>query len=77
MDRKIVIMLTVGADSDLPGFMDLNDMESPVIEPMLQVIIRIREGPIPEWRHFDVDGYSFDIKPDGKGGLSIGRNTPE
>ena len=77
MVRKVVIMLTVDADNDLPDFMDLTDIESPVIEPMLKWIIFTREGPILEWRHYETDGYTFDLKPDGEGGLSIGRDFPE
>ena len=77
MDRKIVIMLTVDADADLPDFMDLNEMESPVLEPIIKGILLIREGPITKptgWTDYTVDGYSFSLKPDGNGGLTVSRN---
>ena len=36
----------------------------------------LRANP-PGWKDFDVDGYQFSIKPDGNGGLSIGREPLE
>ena len=80
MDRKIVIMFTVDADADLPDFVDFNEMESPVIEPIVKGILLIREGrdgyvrKPPSWKDYKVDGYSFSLKPDGNGGLQVGRN---
>ena len=32
-----------------------------------------RRANPPEWRHYSVDGYEFDLRPDGHGGLQIGR----
>ena len=30
-----------------------------------------------EWRHYETDGYTFDLRQDGNGGLQIGREPLE
>ena len=85
MDRKIVVMLTVPADddADLPNIIQLDQLESAVITPLVQALIRHNEemdeleeltaGP-PAWKDYDTDGYQFSLRPDGQGGLTVARN---
>ena len=40
MDRKIVVMLTVSADDDLPNIVQLAQPESKVITPLIRALIR-------------------------------------
>ena len=83
MDRKIVVMLTVDADDDLPNIVQLDQQESKVITPLVRALIRhyeeleeLEERPPnpPGWTDYTVDGYSFSLKPDGNGGLTVTRN---
>ena len=80
MDRKIVVMLTVDADDDLPNIVQLDQPESKVITPLVRALIRHYEdmedieAPPPGWKDFAVDGYQFSLRPDGNGGLQVGRN---
>ena len=80
MDRKIVIMLTVDADDDLPNIVQLDQQESKVITPLVRALIRHYEeleklSPNPPgWKDFAVDGYQFSLRPDGNGGLTVTRN---
>ena len=79
MDRKIVIMLTVDADDDLPNIVQLDQPESKVITPLVRALIRhyeeVEERPDPPgWKDFNTDGYSFSLRPDGNGGLTVTRN---
>ena len=83
MDRKIVVMLTVSDDDDLPNIVQLDKPESKVIAPLIRALIRhyeeLEEQPPnpPAWKDYTVDGYRFSLKPDGNGGLSIGREPLE
>ena len=36
-----------------------------------------RQANPPGWKDFAVDGYQFSLRPDGNGGLTVSRNTPE
>ena len=80
MDRKIVVMLTVSDDDDLPNIVQLDQPESKVIAPLIRALIRhyeeLEERPPdpPGWTDYIVDGYSFSLKPDGNGGLTVTRN---
>ena len=80
MDRKIVVMLTVSADDDLPNIVQLDQPESKVITPLIRALIRhykkleqLEANP-PAWKDYTVDGYRFSLKPDGNGGLTVTRN---
>ena len=33
-----------------------------------------RRANPPGWKDFDVDGHKFSLRPDGNGGLEVGRN---
>ena len=80
MDRKIVVMLTVSDDDDLPNIVQLDRQTSDAITPLVRALIRhyeeLEERPPdpPGWKDFVVDGYRFSLKPDGNGGLQVGRN---
>ena len=83
MDRKIVVMLTVSADDDLPNIVQLDRPNSDAITPLVRALIRHDkqleereelEANRPGWRDFDVDGHKFSLRPDGNGGLEVGRN---
>ena len=80
MDRKIVIMLTVDADDDLPNIVQLDQPESKVITPLIRALIRHYEdmedieAPPPGWKDYNTDGYQFSLRPDGNGGLTVTRN---
>ena len=80
MDRKIVVMLTVSADDDLPNIVQLDKPESDVITPLVRALIRHYEeleeleADPPGWKDYTVDGYQFSLRPDGNCGLQVGRN---
>ena len=83
MDRKIVVMLTVDADDDLPNIVQLDRPNSDAITPLVRALIRHDEqleeleASPPGWKDYNTDGYQFSLRPDGNGGLTVSRNTPE